>query len=112
MYCVAQTKALAKARAKLEAANVEVLVIYPGAREREESFRQLYEEEFGEGPPPYRVFYDQDLELVTKLGIEGDLASPTTIIIDKTGTVQYAYVGEHRADRPATNTLIKLIEGM
>ena len=112
MYCVAQTKALAKARAKLQAANVEVLVIYPGARENEESFRLLYEEEFGEGPPPYRVFYDQDLELVTKLGIEGDLASPTTIIIDQQGIVQYAYVGEHRADRPATNTLIKLIEGM
>ena len=112
MYCVAQTKALAKARSKLEAANVEVLVIYPGARENEESFRQLYEEEFGEGPPPYRVFYDQDLELVTKLGIQGDLASPTTIIIDEQGIVQYAYVGEHRADRPATNTLIKLIEGM
>jgi antitoxin component YwqK of YwqJK toxin-antitoxin module/peroxiredoxin len=112
MYCVAQTKALAKARSKLEAANVEVLVIYPGARENEESFRLLYEEEFGEGPPPYRVFYDQDLELVTKLGIEGDLASPTTIVIDKRGIVQYAYVGEHRADRPATNTLIKLIEGM
>jgi len=112
MYCVAQTKALAKARSKLEAANVEVLVIYPGARENEASFRQLYEEEFGEGPPPYRVFYDPDLELVTKLGIEGDLASPTTLIIDKQGVVKYAYVGEHRADRPATNTLIKLIEGL
>jgi antitoxin component YwqK of YwqJK toxin-antitoxin module/peroxiredoxin len=112
MYCVAQTKALAKARSKLEAANVEVLVIYPGARENEESFRVLYEEEFGEGPPPYRVFYDQDLELVTKLGIEGDLASPTTIVIDEQGVVRYAYVGEHRADRPATNALIKLIEGM
>ena len=112
MYCVAQTKALAKARAKLEKANVEVLVIYPGARENEESFRRLYEEEFGEGPPPYRVFYDPDLELVTKLGIEGDLASPTTLIIDEKGVVQYAYVGEHRADRPATNALIKLIEGL
>jgi len=88
------------------------LVIYPGERENEKSFRRLYEEEFGEGPPPYRVFYDPDLELVTKLGIEGDLASPTTLIIDEKGTVQYAYVGEHRADRPATNALIKLIEGM
>lgn len=112
MYCVAQTKALAKARSKLEKANVEVLVIYPGARENEASFRRLYEEEFGEGPPPYRVFYDQDLDLVTKLGIEGDLASPTTIVIDEKGIIQYAYVGEHRADRPATNALIKLIEGM
>jgi antitoxin component YwqK of YwqJK toxin-antitoxin module/peroxiredoxin len=112
VYCVAQTKALAKARAKLEAANVEVLVIYPGVKENEASFRMLYEEEFGEGPPPYRVFYDEDLDLVTKLGIEGDLASPTTLIIDEAGIVQYAYVGEHRADRPATTTLIKLIEGM
>lgn len=112
MYCLGQTKALANARAKLQKANVEVLVIYPGARENEESFRRLYAEEFGEGPPPYRVFYDPDLELVTKLGIEGDLASPTTLIIDEKGVVQYAYVGEHRADRPATNALIKLIGGM
>ncbi|MCB9879478.1 MAG: redoxin family protein [Planctomycetes bacterium] len=112
IYCVAQTKALAKARAKLEAANVEVLVIYPGARENEESFRRLYEEEFGEGPPPYRVFYDPDLELVTKLGIKGDLASPTTLIVDEQGVVQYAYVGEHRADRPATKKLLEVIEGI
>ena len=112
MYCMAQTGALADARPKLEAANVEVLVIYPGERENEKSFRRLYEEVFGEGPPPYRVFYDPDSELVTKLGIKGDLASPTTLIIDEKGTVQYAYVGEHRADRPATNALIKLIEGM
>ena len=111
-YCVAQTKALAKARSKLEKANVEVLVIYPGARENEESFRIIYEEEFGEGPPPYRVFYDEDLELVKQLGIEGDLASPTTLLIDERGIVQYAYVGAHRADRPATNDLIELIEGM
>ena len=111
-YCVAQTKVLAKARSKLEKANVEVLVIYPGARENEESFRILYEEEFGEGPPPYKVFYDEDLSLVTKLGIEGDLASPTTLLIDEQGVVQYAYVGAHRADRPATNKLIELIEGM
>jgi peroxiredoxin len=111
-YCIAQTKALAQARQKLEAAGVEVLVIYPGPRENEESFRQLYELEFGEGPPPYRVFYDPDLALVTSLGIAGDLAYPTTLIVDDKGVVQYAYVGEHRADRPATKKLIEVIEGM
>lgn len=111
-YCVAQTKALARARKKLEQANVEVLVIYPGKKENEYSFRRLYEQEFGEGPPPYKVFYDPQLVLVKQLGIEGDLASPTTIIVDEQGIVQYAYVGEHRADRPATNKLIELIEGM
>ncbi len=112
VYCVAQTKALAKARKKLEDNNVEVLVIYPGPKENERAFRQVYEQEFGEGPPPYRVFYDQDLELVTKLGIEGDLASPSTFLVDDKGVCQYAYVGEHRADRPATKKLLTLIEGI
>lgn len=111
-YCVAQTKALAKARAKLEQANVEVLVLYPGPKENEQAFRQLYELEFGEGPPPYRVFYDPDLELVTQLGIAGDLAFPSTFVIDERGIIRYAYVGEHRADRPATRKLIEVIEGM
>ena len=111
-YCIAQTKALAKARDKLAKANVEVLVIYPGPKENEQSFRQLYSLEFGEGPPPYRVFYDPGLELVTQLGIAGDLAFPSTFIVDKQGIVRYAYVGEHRADRPATKKLIEIIEGM
>lgn len=111
-YCLAQTKALAKARDKLERANVEVLVIYPGPKENEPAFRQLYELEFGEGPPPYRVFYDPDLELVTELGIAGDLAFPSTFVVDQQGIVQYAYVGEHRADRPATKKLIEVIEGI
>ena len=89
-----------------------MLVIDPGPKENEASFRQLYAMEFGEGPPPYRVFYDPDLSLVTQLGIQGDLASPTTIIVDEQGIVRYAYVGEHRADRPATKDLIKQIEGL
>jgi antitoxin component YwqK of YwqJK toxin-antitoxin module/peroxiredoxin len=111
-YCVAQTKALSQSRERLEQLGVEVLVIYPGARENEESFEQAYRMTFNEGGPPYRVFYDPDLALVTKLGIAGDLAFPSTIVLDREGIVQYAYVGEHRADRPAAKKLIEVIEGM
>ncbi len=115
-YCVAQTAALADAKDELDALNVEVLVIYPGARENVAAFEALYEEEFGEefgeGPPPYKVFYDEDLKLVRQLGIEGDLASPSTFLINKQGIVEYAYVGKNKADRPATNKLKRLIAEM
>jgi antitoxin component YwqK of YwqJK toxin-antitoxin module/peroxiredoxin len=111
-YCIAQTKALAQSRARLEQLGIEVLVVYPGARENEASFEQAYKLTFNEGGPPYRVFYDPDLALVTKLGIEGDLASPSTIVVDEQGLIRFFYKGEHRADRPAAKKLIEVIEGM
>ena len=112
VYCVAQTEALAQCRERLESLGIEVVVLYPGAKENEESFEKAYAMTFGKGAPPYRVFYDPDLEFVKKLGITGDLAFPSTFIVDKQGIVQYAFVGEHRADRPAAKKLIELIEGM
>jgi antitoxin component YwqK of YwqJK toxin-antitoxin module/peroxiredoxin len=112
VYCVAQTEALAQCRERLDSLGIEVVVLYPGARENEESFEKAYAMTFGKGAPPYRVFYDPDLEFVKKLGIVGDLAFPSTFIVDKQGIVQYAFVGEHRADRPAAKRLIELIEGM
>jgi antitoxin component YwqK of YwqJK toxin-antitoxin module/peroxiredoxin len=112
VYCVAQTEALAQCRERLDSLGIEVVVVYPGARENEESFENAYAMTFGKGAPPYRVFYDPDLELVKKLGIVGDLAFPSTFIVDKQGIVQYAFVGAHRADRPAAKRLIELIEGM
>jgi antitoxin component YwqK of YwqJK toxin-antitoxin module/peroxiredoxin len=111
-YCIAQTKALAQSRERLQQLGIEVLVIYPGAKENEASFEQAYKMTFNEGGPPYRVFYDPDLELVTKLGIEGDLASPSTIIVDEQGLIRFFYKGEHRADRPAAKKLVEVIEGL
>ncbi|MBL9078378.1 MAG: redoxin family protein [Planctomycetes bacterium] len=112
VYCVAQTEALARCKQELEALDLEVLVLYPGAKENEKSFEQAYAMTFGKGAPPYRVFYDPDLAVVRQLGISGDLAHPTTIVVDEQGIVQYAYVGEHRADRPAAKDLMKFIRGL
>jgi len=112
VYCVAQTEALAQCKDDFDALGIEVLVVYPGPEENQEAFQQAYEQTFGRGAPPYKVFYDQDLELVTKLGIAGDLAYPSTFIIDKQGMVEYAFVGAHRADRPAAKKLLELIRGM
>lgn len=112
VYCVAQTEALGMCRDRLRELGIEVFVIYPGSKENEASFEKAYAMAFGKDAPPYRVSYDPDLEVVQQLGIVGELAFPTTLIVDEAGIVQYAYVGEHRADRPAAEDLIKRIEGM
>lgn len=111
-YCIAQTKALSQAREKLQRLGVEVLVIYPGPRENQQAFEQAYKQVFGEGAPPYRVFYDPDLSLVAQLDIAAELASPSTLVVSRDGVIEYFYKGEHKADRPATRKLIELIEGM
>lgn len=113
VYCVAQTEALARSKADFEGLNLEVLIVYPGPEGNEQAFLQAYEETFEKGPPPYRVFYDPDLQMVKQLGIEGgDLAYPTTIFLDEQGIVRYAYTGAHRADRPAAQDLIKFIRSL
>ena len=111
-YCIAQTKALAQSKVRLDELKVEVLVIYPGPKENEGAFTKAYAATFEGEVPPYRIFYDPDLEIVEKLGISGELAFPTTLIVGKDGLVTYAYVGEHVADRPAAIDLLKKIEGM
>jgi peroxiredoxin len=61
--------------------------------------------------PPYRLFYDPGLVLTEQLGIGGgNKAKPTTILIDKSGIVQYAYTGMDRSDRPAVRDLRRLLE--
>lgn len=112
VYCVAQTEALAQCKDDFEALDLEVVVVYPGAEGNEIAFKKAYEQTFGRGGPPYKVYFDSDFELVNKLGIAGDLAFPTTLITDKQGIVEYAFVGAHRADRPAAKKLLDLIEEM
>jgi peroxiredoxin len=113
VYCVAQTEALAQCHDRFDALNLEVLILYPGPEGNEEAFLRAYEETFGKGAPPYRVFYDPDLQVVKQLGIEGgDLAYPTTVFIDEQGIVRYAYTGAHRADRPAADEIIEFIRGL
>jgi peroxiredoxin len=113
VYCVAQTEALAQCRDRFAALNLEVLILYPGPQGNEQAFLAAYQEQFGKGAPPYRVFYDPDLQTVKQLGIEGgDLAYPTTIFVDDHGIIRYAYTGAHRADRPAAEELIKFIRNL
>jgi antitoxin component YwqK of YwqJK toxin-antitoxin module/peroxiredoxin len=106
LYCATQTAALANEIARFRDIGVEVMVIYPGPVESVPAFMQAVES-LRKDPPPMPLALDVSLLLVRALGIEDDLARPTSIIIDKQGVVRYAYVGETIADRPTVNDLLQ-----
>jgi len=106
LYCATQTAALANEIARFRDLGVEVMVIYPGPVESVPAFMQAVES-LRKDPPPMPLALDVSLLLVRALGIEDDLARPTSIIIDKQGVVRYAYVGETIADRPTVNDLLQ-----
>jgi antitoxin component YwqK of YwqJK toxin-antitoxin module/peroxiredoxin len=112
-YCAAQTKALTLAKERLDQLGVEVLVIYPGPASDQQAFLDAYRCTFGDETPPYKIHYDPDLQVVKQIGIEGgQLAWPTTLVVDKEGIVRYAYTGKDRTDRPALESVMDFIAGL
>ena len=58
------------------------------------------------GAPAVEKFFRMD-GLAALLRIDGDLAHPTSFVIDKQGIVRYQYVGRSLSDRPGLKDLIK-----
>lgn len=109
IYCAAQTEALAQAKSEFDAAGAEVLVIYPGPRNGFDAFLEAYRKTFRDEVPPYKIFYDQDVELARLVGLEEDLAQPTTFVIDGKGLVHKAFVGKRPQDRPPVTEILKAL---
>ena len=59
---------------------------------------------------PFALLLDQDLKAVELLGIRGDLAKPSTYILDKQGNAVFAFVGESTADRPSVKALLAQLD--
>jgi peroxiredoxin len=111
LYCAAQTAAIANQIARFRDLGVEVVVIYPGPIEAVPAFVKAVES-LRKEPPPMPLALDVSLLLVRALGIEDNLARPTSLLIDKQGLVRYAYVGETIADRPSVNDLLQAAGGI
>ncbi|MBK8095740.1 MAG: redoxin domain-containing protein [Planctomycetes bacterium] len=111
VYCFAQTAELAPFVPDLRAADCELVVLFPGSKSRLDAFAALCKEEFG-GELPYTMLYDPDLQLTTALGLTGNLARPSSLVLDRDGTVRSAYVAENErniADRPPASELLRAV---
>jgi len=114
VYCTRQTSDLAKFTPDLRNLDAEVFVCYPGREEHINAFvRSVKDYEKSDDPRfqlPFKVLLDVDQNAVRSMNIAGDLAHPTTFIIDKEGVVQYQYTGRTISDRPTAKDIVEEVK--
>jgi len=93
---------------KVQDLGTEVAVVFPGSVE---DLEQLLEKAVKDGQTrPFPILMDTEFSTIHKLDISGDKALPSTLIIDRNGNTQFAYVGASRGDRPSIKSLISILE--
>lgn len=105
-YCTAQTASLFNALPDFEQSGARVALVYPGAADTVPAFLRAVREYERNDAIPIPVFFDINLTTVQALGIQGKVAQPTTVILDRSGVVRYAYVGKGPGDRPPVGVLL------
>ncbi len=108
IYCATQTAAIANNYHKFTEAGAEVVIIYPGPTESVPAFVAAVQS-LRKDPPPMPIGLDVSLLLVRGLGVEENLAKPTSLIIDASGKIAYAYIGASMADRPSVEDLLQAL---
>ncbi|HYF49248.1 MAG TPA: redoxin domain-containing protein [Planctomycetota bacterium] len=114
VYCTRQTADLAKNSKAFSDAGAEILVVYPGREDQINAFvKSVREYEKSDDPRfqlPFKVLLDVNQDVVRTLNIAGDLAHPTTFILDDKGIVRYQYVGRTLSDRPTAQNLLDAVK--
>lgn len=110
--CLAQVNALAANHAEFKKREAEVLMVFPGPTDRVPDFlaQGLVDGADGGLKLPFPLLRDTDLAAVNALGIKGDLAKPSTYILDKSGNAVFAFVGESDTDRPSVRSLLDRLD--
>lgn len=112
IHCSTQTLALADAIEEFKKRNTEVILVYPGEADTVPGFLEAVKSLREGFAPPFPICLDVDLSAVRAFMIEGSLAKPSTLLIDETGTVRWAYVGRQPQDRPSAADILAAIDGL
>jgi peroxiredoxin len=86
--------------------------VFPGPTDEVPLFLANAKVDGANGNPkvPFRLLKDTDLKAVDALDIRGDLAKPSTYILDKKGNAVFAFVGETTTDRPSIKALLAQLD--
>jgi peroxiredoxin len=113
-YCTAQTSRLISNYGQFAERDAEVLAVYPGDSAHLGEFLEAARNQ--SQPPaadmPFPVLLDADFQAVDRLAIRGNLAKPSTFIVDRQGQVRFAYVGAHLSDRPSVKALLAQLDAI
>jgi peroxiredoxin Q/BCP len=105
--CSTQTSALAKMADRFEALQTQILLVYPGPAASLPAFLKAVSDLDAATTLPFPLLLDPELLATKRLGIEGSLALPTSILVDRQGIVRFAYAGKRYDDRPPIRVLLE-----
>lgn len=110
--CLAQVNSLTANHAEFTKRGAEILMVFPGPKDALPQFLADGKVDGADGNPkvPFALLLDTDLNAVKTLGISGELAKPSTYILDKKGNVVFAFVGGDTYDRPSVQALLAQLD--
>ena len=110
--CLAQVNSLTANHAEFTKRGAEILMVFPGPKDALPQFLAAGKVDGADGNPkvPFALLLDTDLNAVKTLGISGELAKPSTYILDKKGNVVFAFVGGDTYDRPSVQALLAQLD--
>ena len=109
--CSGQTLAISQNLDEFEKRDAEVYLLYPGKAESVPVFIDAVQAlQGGARSLPVEILLDVDLSVVHEFKIEGRLAKPSTLIIDKKGIVRFAHVGQSKTDRPTVPQMLEALD--
>ncbi len=116
-YCASQTSRWARRFDELDPYDAQLAVIFPtetkeDASKLEELNKRIKTGDIPNDDIPFPILLDINLTGVDQLGIRAELAKPSTYIIDRSGRVRFAYVGESIADRPTVDSVLKQLAAL
>ena len=112
-FCTTQTSRLVANYDKFKERDCEVIVVYPGPEDRLQDFIQaaLKIEKDQVDRVPFPIVLDEDFAATDFFDIHSKFAHPSTYLIDKQGSVQFAYVGnDMTADRPSIKAMLERLD--
>ena len=103
--CLAQMNSFGANVDGFKSRGAEVMVVFPGPSDSLNDFLVQAKAVPAEGKVGVPMLLDKDMAACRRLDIIGDWAKPSTYILNKKGSVVYAYVGEGTTDRPSLKAL-------
>ncbi|MYE53832.1 MAG: peroxiredoxin family protein [Chloroflexi bacterium] len=62
---------------------------------------------------PFPILYNSDKSVITEYGLlAGNVANPSTFIIDKDGVIRWKYIGRGKDDRPSPETVLQQLRAL
>ncbi len=113
-FCNTQTSRLIANYEEISKRDAEVLLVYPGNREKIGQFIEAAKvsEKSQVNRVPFPILLDEDLEAVQFFDISDSLALPSTYVIDMDGKLRFAYVGSNPSDRPSLKAILEQLDNL